>query len=110
MSITIRGADYAEWQRHGLAEFEDFAVHIRKCNIGKDADGVEYGEWFFVPETPLANGDRVIYYGGWDRDSCPGVPSSTYATLFNGTDPDELAEFSVRVQHLEGRPPLDQQP
>src|ERR1700730_3757167 len=59
---------------------------------------------------PLPNGDRVIYFGGWGKDIDPSSPSGTYATVFDGNHPDELAGFTLRVEPLEGQPAFDQQP
>ncbi len=109
MSFTINAFDHAEWNRHGLADFGSLSEKITECNMGEDAFS-GFGEWFYIPEMPLPNGDRVIYFGSWGNDNSPGATSYTYATLFDVSDPDELAEFTLRVQHLEGQPEFDDQP
>ena len=105
MSKTICAFNHDDWQRYGLAEFGDFADRINEVNVGED-----YGEWYFVPDEPLPTGERVIYYGSWGSDHSPGASMYTHATLFDVTDPDELADFTLRVQHLESQPEHDDQP
>jgi len=108
MNFTINAFNHAEWQRHGLADFGDFADQITECNVGEDSFS-GYGEWFFVPEDPLPSGERVIYYGSWGNDNSPGASLYTFAELFDVTDPDELAEFTLRVEFMEGQPEYDEQ-
>jgi len=107
MNFTINAFNHAEWQRHGLADFEDFADQITECNMGEDSFS-GFGEWYFIPEEPLPNGERVIYYGSWGNDNSPGASSYTYAELFDVTDPDELAVFALRVEFMEGQPEYHQ--
>jgi hypothetical protein len=109
MSFSISAFNHDEWQRRGLADFGDLADQITECNVGEDAFS-GYGEWFFVPAEPLPNGDRVIYHGSWGNDNCPGASSYTYAVIFDGNDPDELAEFTVCVKEWESKPENDDQP
>jgi hypothetical protein len=98
MSKTICAFNHDDWQRLGLADFGSFADRVSEVNVGDEGDGGGYGEWFFVPDEPLPSGLRVIYYGSWGSDHSPGASQHTYATLFNVSDPDELAEFTLRVQ------------
>ncbi|HET6574105.1 MAG TPA: hypothetical protein VFG68_10915 [Fimbriiglobus sp.] len=109
MSITVHAFDHREWVKRGLASFGHFADRITKCNVGKEDDGSSYGEWFHAPDKPLSNGDRVIYHGSWDCDHSPGAPAHTHAQIFAGSDPDELAEFTVRVREWESQPEFDDQ-
>jgi len=108
MGFTISAFNHAEWHRHGLADFGDFSEKISEINVGEDSFS-GYGEWFYVPDEPLPTCERVIYYGSWGNDNSPGASSYTYATLFDVGDPDELAEFTLRVQHLESQPEFDEQ-
>lgn len=110
MSFTINAFNHTEWERLGLADFGDFADQISECNQSEYGDGQLEGEWFFVPDAPLPNGDRVIYFGSWGNNNSPGASSYTNAEIFDGTDPNELAEFTLRVQEWEGRPEYDDQP
>jgi hypothetical protein len=103
MPFSICAFHHAEWKRHGLADFGDFADQIGEVNVGEDAFS-GFGEWFFVPEEPMPNGDRVIYFGSWGNDNSPGASSYTHAEIFDGDDPVELAEFSERVKHWESQP------
>jgi hypothetical protein len=103
MPFTINAFDHEEWKRHGLADFGDFADRITECNIGEDSFS-GFGEWFFVPDEPLPNGDRVIYFGSWGNDNSPGASTYTNAEIFDALDPDQLVEFSRRVDHWESQP------
>ena len=103
MPFSICAFNHAEWSRHGLADYGDFADQISECNMGED-DFSGYGEWFFVPDEPLPNNDLVIYFGSWGNDNCPGASSYTHAELFDGDNPDEVAEFQERVRHWQRQP------
>lgn len=108
MSFTISAFNHAEWQRHGLDDFSDFAECINEINVGEDAFS-GYGEWFYVPDEPLPSGDRVIYYGSWGNDNSPGASLYTHATLFDVTSEEGLADFAERVRDLEAQPEHDDQ-
>lgn len=109
MSFTINAFNHKEWSSYGLADFGDFAECITEINVGEDAFS-GYGEWFYVPDEPLPTGERAIYFGSWGNDNSPGASSYTYAERYDVSDPDELAEFTLRVQHFEGQPEFDEQP
>ena len=100
---TINAFDDAEWKRHGLADFSEFADQITECNVGEDAFS-GFGNWFFVPDEPLSNNDRVIYFGSWGNDNSPGASMYTNAEIFDGDDPDEIAAFAERVKYWESQP------
>ena len=100
MPFTINAFNHAEWVQHGLADYCDFADQISECNVGEDTFS-GFGEWFFVPEEPLPNGDKVIYFGSWGNDNSPGASSYTNAEIFEST---EEAEFQRRVKHWESQP------
>jgi hypothetical protein len=100
MPFTINAFNHAEWVQHGLKDYCDFADQITECNAGEDTFS-GFGEWFFVPDAPLPNGDRVIYFGSWGNDNSPGASSYTNAEIFDGT---EDAEFQRRVKHWESQP------
>ncbi len=103
MPFIINAFNHEEWKRHGLAEYGEFADRITECNVGEDSYS-GYGEWFFVPDEPLPNGDRVIYFGSWGNDNSPGASTYTNAEIFDALDPDQLVEFSKRVDHWENQP------
>ncbi len=109
MSFTICAFNHAEWQRHGLADFGDFAERINEINVGEDAFS-GHGEWWYAPDEPLPSGHRVIYFGSWGNDNSPGASMYTHATLFDVSNPDELADFALRVRELEAQPEFDDQP
>jgi hypothetical protein len=104
MSFTVNAFDHAEWRRLGLAEFTDFADRITEVN-----GGLDYGEWYFVPDEPLPTGERVIYYGSWGSDHSPGASMYTHGTPFDVSSEDELADFAERVRDLESQPEHDEQ-
>lgn len=103
MPFSICAFNHAEWSRLGLADYGDFADQISECNMGEDAFS-GYGEWFFVCDEPLTNNDLVIYFGSWGNDNCPGASSYTHAEVFDGDNPDEVAEFQERVRHWQRQP------
>ena len=108
MGYSISAFNHEEWQRRSLSDFGDIADQITEFNVGEDAFS-GYGEWFFVPDEPLPNGDRVIYFGSWGNDNSPGASSYTNAEIFDSNDPDEMADFALRVQHFENQPEYDDQ-
>lgn len=103
MPSTLNAFDHEEWIRHGLADFSEFADRISECNMGEDSFS-GFGEWFLVPDEPLSNGDRVIYFGTWGNDNSPGASLYTSAEIFDALDPEQLIEFSMRVDHWESQP------
>ena len=103
MSFTISAFNHDDWNRCSLADFSDFADQIAEVNVSEDAFS-GFGDWFFVPNEPLPNGDRVIYFGSWGNDNSPGASMYTHAEIFDALDPDQLIEFSKRVDHWENQP------
>ena len=111
MSIKINLRNRSEWDRHGLAAYSDLTgwpVHRR--NVGTDDAGAEYGEWFHTPDAPLPAGRRVIYYGHWGTHLPSEDAPHIFAEIFDPADPDELAEFALRVREWESKPEADNQP
>jgi len=102
MAFTVNAFNRPEWNRLGLADYGDFADQITEVNVGEDGFS-GFGEWFFVPEEPLLNGDRVVYFGSWGNDNSPGASMYTNAEIFDGSDPDDVAEFAERVRHWESQ-------
>jgi hypothetical protein len=103
MSFTVNAFNQEEWERLGLADFGDYADRINEVNVGEDSFS-GFGEWFFVPDEPLPDGSRVIYFGSYGNDNSPGASIYTNAEIFDVTDADELAEFTHRVQHWDSQP------
>ncbi|NLS97503.1 MAG: hypothetical protein GXX96_35635 [Planctomycetaceae bacterium] len=101
MSLNVTAFNHVEWDRFGLANYEDFADQISECNVGQDTFSGS-GEWFFIPDERLPNNDAVIYFGTWSDDHSPGASSYTYAEIFDMDDPDDAAEFLKRVQEWKG--------
>jgi hypothetical protein len=102
MSFTLNAFDHAEWEHHGLSDFGDFAEMINECNVGEDSFS-GFGEWFFIPDEMLPNGDRVIYFGSWGNDNSPGASMYTNAEIFDMTDPKDAEAFAKRVKHWESQ-------
>lgn len=102
MPFTLNAFNHEEWKHHGLADFSDFADQISECNMGEDAFS-GFGEWYFIPDEPLSNGDRVIYFGSWGNDNSPGASTYTNAEIFDALDSEQLVEFSKRVDHWESQ-------
>ena len=96
MSFTISAFNHDDWNRYGLSDYGDFADQITEVNVSEDSFS-GFGEWFFVPTEPLSNGDRVIYFGSWGNDNSPGASAYTNAEIFDALDPDQLIEFSKRM-------------
>ena len=88
---------------YGLADYGDFADMVTECNQGEDAFS-GYGEWFYIPDDPLPNNDRVIYFGTWGNDHSPGASSYTNAEIFDMDDPEDAAEYAKRVKEWEAQP------
>ncbi len=110
MAFTIHASNHQEWERLGLQAYPDLAGMVTKCNQGQDSDGAGYGEWYYVPEEALPGGDRVIYFGSWGRDHPPGASMYTHASVFSMDDPEDAAEYTLRVQGLQSQPEHDEQP
>ena len=103
MSFSINAGQQAEWKSLGLADFRDFSEKITECNVGDNGDS-GFGQWFFVPEEPMPNGDRVFYFGSWGNYNSPGAWAYTNAEIFDGDDPADLAEFQTWVKHWKNQP------
>jgi hypothetical protein len=103
MPFTINGFNHKEWSAHNLADYGDFADYVTYCNEGEDAFS-GYGEWYYVPDEPLPNGDRVIYFGSYGNDNSPGASSYTYAEIFDGEDQEDLERFKKQVGEWEAQP------
>jgi hypothetical protein len=107
MPITVCAFNHLEWERLGLADFAEYADRISECYVGEDAFS-GYGKWFCIPNDPLPNGDRVIYFGSWGNDNSPGASSYTHAEIFDVSNPDEAKAFERRVQDWESQPEYDE--
>ena len=75
-----------------LGRLRGFRRMVAECNQGEDAFS-GYGEWFYIPDNPLPNNDRVIYFGTWGNDHSPGASSYTNAEIFDMDDPIDAAEY-----------------
>lgn len=107
MSFTINAFNHEEWQRYNLADYGDFADMISECNVGEDTFS-GYGDWFFVPDEPLPNNDRAIYFGSWGNDNSPGASSYTYAEIFDMDDEEDAEAYRQRVKEWESQPDYDE--
>lgn len=101
MSYTVKASDHHEWKEKHLQEFCDFSDRIEYVNQQDDFDGSGKGEWYYIPDDPLPNNDRVIYYGTFAQDHSPGASYYTYAELFDMDDPEDAAAFDVQKKEWE---------
>jgi hypothetical protein len=109
MALTVNAFSREEWQRLGLQDYADFADQITECNVGEDSFS-GYGDWFFVLEGPLPNGDRVIYFGSFGNYNSPGASTYTHAEIFDVTNEDEAIAYMDRVRHWESQPEYVDEP
>ena len=109
MSININAFDHREWASHNLQDYGDFSDRISECNQEEMGDHT-IGEWFYIPDEPLSitkdnpNERRVIYNGTWGNDNSPGASSYTWATIYDMTDPDDVAEYEKLKKQMEDAP------
>lgn len=107
MSLKFNLRHRREWDQRHLMSYRELVGQPRaRRNTGEDHSG-EYGEWFFVPDAPLPTGECVIYYGYYGahlpRTDAPHI----FAQLFDTNDPDDMVEFTFRVQEWYGQPERD---
>ncbi len=100
MSFVVVAANRPEWERYKLLEFREFADRISTCNLGDDGLG-GLGEWYFIPGTRLAAGEKVIYFGSWGRSWSLGASMFTFAEIFDFTDEAETVEYVLQVREWE---------
>ena len=103
MAFTLNAFNHEEWSRYCLADFGDFADLVTECNMGEDSFS-GYGEWFYVPDGVLPNNDRVIYFGSWGNDNCPGASMYTHAEIFDMDNPQDAAQYAKRLKEWESQP------
>lgn len=109
MALTISAFNHDQWRLLCLQHYADFADHITKCNIGEDTTG-DSGDWYYIPDIRLPNNCAVIYHGSWGNDNPLGASFNTHAQVFDMDDPDDAAEYTLRVQHWQSQPECDEQP
>ena len=100
MSHSVNAFHVDEWDSLGLADYSDFSDKTTECNMEELGDGTR-GEWFYIPEGVLPNGDMVIYWGTWNDDHSPGASCYTYAEVY---DPSEKEDYLKGVKHWEDAP------
>ena len=109
MAFTVKASDHAEWEQNSLADYGDFSDMVEYCNQGEDAFS-GYGDWYYIPDDPLAPmkdvreykaNERVIYFGSYGNDNSPGASHYTYAEIFDMDDEDDAAEFEKRKAEWE---------
>lgn len=97
MPETLSAFDHDRWDRLGLADYSEFSDRTTDCNQ-EDLGDCSQGEWYYIPDEPLANGDKVIYNGTWGNYNSPGASSYTYATIYS---PDEEEQFQAAKREWE---------
>lgn len=103
MSLIVVAANRALWERYKLLEFRDFADKISTCNLGDDGLG-NLGEWFYIPGTRLAAGEKCIYSGLWGKNGSLGASVFTFAEIFDVYEEDEAIEYALQVREWETQP------
>jgi hypothetical protein len=103
MSFFVVAANRPEWERYKLLAFREFADKITTCNLGDDGLG-NLGEWFFIPGTRLACGEKCIYSGLWGTRHSIGTLMLTFAEIFDMTDEDEAIAYVLQVREWETQP------
>lgn len=93
MSQFFRACDHEEWRKCGLQNYEDYSECIEYVNQSEYGDDQLEGEWFFIPDEALADGDRVIYHGTFGNYNSPGSSHATYANVYDMNDPDDVGEL-----------------
>lgn len=105
-TITLGTHDHAEWDRHNL----DSALDMDCAEFRNEQDsghGDQEGEWFATSESHYAPGIgyfHVLFTGTHGNDHSPGTSGNTQATLYDTSDPDDMAEFRADVAEWEGKP------
>jgi len=109
MPFTVQASDHAEWEQNSLADYGDFSDMVEYVNQGEDAFS-GYGDWFYIPDEPLAPmkdvgeykaNERVIYFGSYGNDNSPGASHYTHAEIFDMDDEEDAAEFAKRKAEWE---------
>lgn len=103
MSRIFCAFHHREWDAAGLADYSDFSERTQECNQGEDAFS-GYGDWYYIPDEPLSEGHRVIYWGSWGNDNSPGASSYTHAEVYDMGDEDDVAQYDKDVKHWESQP------
>lgn len=103
MSRSVCAWYHEEWAALKLEDYGDFSDKTTDCNQ------IEYGDhtvgaWYYIADTPLADGSMVIYHGTWGNDSSPGASTYTYAEIYDMSDPDDAAEFEAQKRSWESQP------
>ena len=97
MSTHLSAFDHKAWAEAHLLNYEDFSDRITECNQKEYGDDCLEGDWFFIPDEAIAEGEykgcRVIYSGSFGNYNSPGASSYTYADIY---EPDEEKDFAVQ--------------
>ena len=87
MSEHMSAFDHKQWDEAGLQDFADFSEKVEYCNQSEYGDGQFEGDWYYIPDEPLAAGPhvgcRVIYSGTFGNYNSPGASSYTYANIYD---------------------------
>ena len=100
MPTTYNAYDFASWEAIGLEDFGDFADCVSYFNQAEDAFS-GYGDWFYIPDSPLPDGSFVVYGGSYGNDNSPGASRYTYAEVYEA---DEEEAYRERIAELEAFP------
>jgi len=104
MSFTVNAFNHAEWKRYSLQDFGDFSEMVEYVNQRPNYGDCDCGEWFFIPDEPTPENDRVIYFGSFGNDHSSGASVYTHAEIFDMDDEDDANEFEKRKTCWESAP------
>ncbi len=98
MSSSYCAFDHRDWDAAGLEDYGDFSDMVEYVNQREDGYDSLRGEWFYIPDEPMPNGDRVIYWGTFGNYNSPGASSYTHAEVYEVDDEDEKRKFDTDVE------------
>ena len=108
MSTHICAFDHNAWDEAGLQDYGDFSESVEFCNQSEYGDGQLEGDWYYVPDEPLAKGKyagcRVIYSGDFGNYNAPGASSYTYTNIYDMKDEQDAAAFEKAKAEWEASP------
>lgn len=98
--FTVAARNYIDYEStRQCADYADYCDCISYCNQGTEYGDSGYGDWFYTPDTSLATGERVIYFGTFSNSHSPGASHYTYAAVYDNAD-----EYATDLKKWESFP------
>lgn len=101
--FQIKAFNNKEWSSFNLENYEQFSDKITEINQEEIGDCLK-GVWYYIPDEPLSNNDRVIYVGTFGNYNAPGADSYTYANIYNMDDDVDAAQFVMDKTYYKNSP------